>query len=66
MTTHLRQGSAVAGLVLLAALSLSGCDRLPSDAPRPTDPEHTLPKPRAQPDTPNTEAPALPASQASP
>lgn len=61
MTPHLRQHSAVAWLILLTAVSLAGCDRRPSDAPRPSDPDYTMPKPRALPDT---KAPdGLPASQ---
>lgn len=43
---------------LVAAPALSGCDRAPSDAPRPSDPQHTVPKPKALPD--------LPASQPAP
>jgi hypothetical protein len=63
MTLQLRQPSAVAWLVLLAALPLVGCDRRPSDAPRPSDPEHSTPKPRTLPDTKSPDG--LPASQPS-
>ena len=64
MIPHPPSRSAAACFALLIAMSLiTGCDRRPSDAPRPSDPEHSIPKPKASPDT---KAPdGLPASQPS-
>ena len=50
------------GTMLLAA-ALSGCERAPNDVPRPSDPQHTTPKPKALPETRQPDG--LPASQPS-
>jgi hypothetical protein len=36
---------------VLAVAPLTGCDRRPSDVPRPSDPDRNTPKPKAMPDT---------------
>ncbi len=36
---------------VLAVAPLTGCDRRPSDVPRPSDPERNTPKPKAMSDT---------------
>jgi hypothetical protein len=64
MIPHPPPRSAAACLALLASMSLlTGCDRRPSDAPRPSDPEHSTPKPKVLPDTKVPDG--LPASQPS-
>jgi hypothetical protein len=50
-------------IMFATALALVACDPKPGDAPRPSDPDHTTPKPKTMPDT---KAPdGLPASQPS-
>lgn len=55
MNTHFPRRRAAACLALLAGLCavgpLAGCDRRPSDVPRPSDPERNTPKPKTLPET---------------
>jgi len=51
--SYRQPASAVLALLacLLAVAPLTGCDRRPSDVPRPSDPERNTPKPKAMADT---------------
>lgn len=55
MNKHFRRRRSDMCLALLAGLlavgPLAGCDRRPSDVPRPSDPERSTPKPKTMPET---------------
>lgn len=63
--SYRRPASALLALLacLLAVAPLAGCDRRPSDVPRPSDPERTTPKPKAMSDTKAPEGLAASAPQ---